>query len=148
MLYTQTVEAGTLDLIKKITLDEVLSKYNLVGSTALSLNPGHRKSINIDHFTDIGYDASYLVNSVAKTYNAAKDGAIAMGYMTSGTSFMLTLPSNSYLAGTGSTGSVSIPTAYSKLSLTEYDGTNHFFYLIHTNTRKDTLLFMIEKAVR
>ncbi|MCC6286365.1 MAG: nucleotidyl transferase AbiEii/AbiGii toxin family protein [Chitinophagaceae bacterium] len=50
--------------------DEVLFKFNLVGGTALSLNLGHRKSLDIDLFTDTDFDASYLANHLTKTYNA------------------------------------------------------------------------------
>lgn len=37
MLYTETVEAGTLDLIKRFMLDEAFKEFRLVGGTALSL---------------------------------------------------------------------------------------------------------------
>lgn len=79
MLYTQTVETGTLDLIKKLMIDEVLSKFNLVGGTALSLNMGHRKSIDIDLFTDADFDALYLADHLAKTYNATISGVLTNG---------------------------------------------------------------------
>ena len=48
MLRKETVEEGTLDLIKKLMADDVFSDFNLVGGTALSLMIGHRKSIDID----------------------------------------------------------------------------------------------------
>lgn len=79
MLYTQTVETETLDLIKKLMLDEVLSKFNLVGGTALSLKLGHRKSIDIDLFTDANFDAPFLANYLEKTYNAKVAGVIGNG---------------------------------------------------------------------
>ena len=79
MLYTKTVETGTLDLIKKLMLDEELFKFNLVGGTALSLKLGHRKSIDIDLFTDTNFDAHFLGNHLEKTYNAALSGILTNG---------------------------------------------------------------------
>ena len=46
---------------------------------------------------------------------------------TSGGTVTLTLPSNSFVAGTGSAASVTIPTGRSMLTLSDYDGTNFMF---------------------
>lgn len=48
---------------------------------------------------------------------------------TSGGIVTLTLPSNSFVAGTGSAASVDIPTGKSVLSLVDYNGTNYYFSL-------------------
>jgi hypothetical protein len=48
MLHVETVEAGTLDLIKRLLNDDQLRQFNLVGGTALSLQLGHRMSVDID----------------------------------------------------------------------------------------------------
>jgi len=69
MLYTQTVEAGTLDLIKELTKDKELDSFNLVGGTALSLKLGHRMSVDIDLFTDRDFDSLHLKRHLAQTYN-------------------------------------------------------------------------------
>ena len=79
MLYTQTVETGTLDLIKKLMLDVELFKFNLVGGTALSLKLGHRKSIDIDLFADTNFDAPVLANYLVNTYNATLSGVLKNG---------------------------------------------------------------------
>lgn len=70
MLQTQTVEAGTLDLIKTLMNDAELSAFNLVGGTALSLMIGYRKSIDIDLFTDNDFDAQNLADHISHTYHA------------------------------------------------------------------------------
>ena len=44
MLHKETVEAGTLGLIKRLMDDENLKEFTLVGGTALSLQVGHRIS--------------------------------------------------------------------------------------------------------
>lgn len=62
MLQTQTVEAGTLDLIKTLLNDTELSAFNLVGGTALTLQIGHHKSIDIDLFTTLDFEAQDLAS--------------------------------------------------------------------------------------
>lgn len=79
MLYTETVEAGTLDLIKQLMQDKELSAFNLVGGTALSLQLGHRKSIDIDLFTDKDFDAIRMSRHLSKTYNAEISGMLTNG---------------------------------------------------------------------
>jgi len=70
MLYTETVDAKTLDLIKKLMNDKELRDFNLVGGTALSLQIGHRKSIDVDLFSQKGFDALALKNHLEKEYGA------------------------------------------------------------------------------
>lgn len=79
MLYTETVEAGTLDLIKQLMRDKELSAFNLVGGTALSLQLGHRKSIDIDLFTDKDFDATSIARYLSETYNAEMTGTFKNG---------------------------------------------------------------------
>jgi len=60
MLHKETVEAGTLDLIKRLMADPELLDFFMVGGTALSLLIGHRISIDIDLFTEKDFDAGLL----------------------------------------------------------------------------------------
>lgn len=53
MLRTETLNAGTLDLLSMLMEDERLSNFILVGGTALALQIGHRKSIDLDFFLNI-----------------------------------------------------------------------------------------------
>jgi hypothetical protein len=50
--------------------DKELSAFNLVGGTALSLKLGHRKSIDIDLFTDKDFDAPHIASHLSLVYNA------------------------------------------------------------------------------
>jgi predicted nucleotidyltransferase component of viral defense system len=50
LLYTETVEPGTLRILNELMKLRELSAFNLVGGTALSLQLGHRKSDDIDMF--------------------------------------------------------------------------------------------------
>jgi len=52
MLREETVEPSTLELLKQIVSLPELKQFRLVGGTALSLLLGHRKSIDLDLFTD------------------------------------------------------------------------------------------------
>ncbi len=51
MLYKETIENGTLELLRKLQSEDLLSSFNLVGGTSLALRMGHRKSIDLDLFT-------------------------------------------------------------------------------------------------
>jgi hypothetical protein len=61
MLYTSTVEPLTLGLLKRLMADEALSQFNLVGGTALSLQIGHRKSIDLDMFSHSDFEAAKIL---------------------------------------------------------------------------------------
>lgn len=61
MLRKETIEPGTLELLKKLMLDEHLSDFFLVGGTALSLFIGHRTSIDIDLFSLTSFDEKKLL---------------------------------------------------------------------------------------
>ena len=65
MLYLETVESSTLELLKKLQRLPVLEQTRLVGGTALSLQLGHRKSIDLDFFGTIDCEAEYLRESIA-----------------------------------------------------------------------------------
>ena len=76
MLHTETVEAGTLALLKQILNDKEFQSFNLAGGTALSLQLGHRKSIDLDLFTDKDFDAKKLADHLTETYNAQTIGQL------------------------------------------------------------------------
>lgn len=48
MLHYQTVEPHTLELLKSLMQKPYLQQFVLVGGTALALQIGHRKSVDID----------------------------------------------------------------------------------------------------
>ena len=53
MLQTQSVVPDLLELLKKIMEEPLFKDFNLVGGTSLSLQIGHRNSIDIDMFGNI-----------------------------------------------------------------------------------------------
>lgn len=64
MLYTATVESATLELLKKLQSLPSLQNTRLVGGTALALQIGHRKSVDIDLFGKITEDIDILLEEL------------------------------------------------------------------------------------
>lgn len=60
MLYTKTVESGTLSLLNKLMEIPSLQKFSLVGGTALALRYGHRSSIDLDLFCHEKFDHTII----------------------------------------------------------------------------------------
>ena len=56
-LHYETVSDALLKYLQKMMKSEVFKDFRLVGGTALSLQRGHRRSIDIDLFTDVEYGA-------------------------------------------------------------------------------------------
>ena len=56
MLYLSTIDSKTLGLLKTLMLIEEFSKMRLVGGTALALQIGHRKSIDLDLFGEVDFE--------------------------------------------------------------------------------------------
>lgn len=50
MLYFETVDTPTLELLRKLTAAPLFGSLRLAGGTALALQTGHRKSIDLDFF--------------------------------------------------------------------------------------------------
>ena len=80
MLYKETVEAGTLDLIKRFMSDNYFEEFKLVGGTALALKIGHRISIDIDLFSSTPFNASELGRHLTTTYQAVEVRAITFPF--------------------------------------------------------------------
>ena len=54
-LYYETVSTPLLSILRKLMSSEVFKDFRLVGGTALALQRGHRRSVDIDLFTDLDY---------------------------------------------------------------------------------------------
>ena len=54
-LYYETVSDSLLSILRKLMSSDVFKDFRLVGGTALALQRGHRRSIDIDLFTDLDY---------------------------------------------------------------------------------------------
>ena len=69
MLYKETIEPKTLELLIDLQKEALLSSFNLVGGTALSLHLGHRKSIDLDFFTSETFDLEEVKTMLIKKYD-------------------------------------------------------------------------------
>lgn len=62
MLRKETVTPATLELLNELMHDNHLTNFFLVGGTALSLQIGHRISIDIDLFSQSPFDENAMLN--------------------------------------------------------------------------------------
>ncbi len=65
MLHYETISPDTLELLRKIQSLESFKEIRLVGGTALALQIGHRKSIDLDLFGDIYAPLDELTNELS-----------------------------------------------------------------------------------
>lgn len=68
MLHLETVEPGTLAVLRRLLGVPALSGFALVGGTALSLRYGHRRSIDLDLFYYGDFDRPHLVDALTKEF--------------------------------------------------------------------------------
>ena len=63
MLQLSTIDTSTLELLKKLMTFKEFSAMRLVGGTALALQIGHRKSIDLDFFGNIDFENAYTADT-------------------------------------------------------------------------------------
>lgn len=68
MLQTQTVEPGTLSLLKRLMQIPELAKFSLAGGTALSLRYGHRFSADLDLFSTVNFSPADIIPVLEKEF--------------------------------------------------------------------------------
>ena len=66
-LYYNTVSPTLLSVLRKLMQNDAFDQFRLVGGTALSLQLGHRISVDIDLFTDMNYGTMNL-SGIAKAF--------------------------------------------------------------------------------
>ena len=69
MLYKNTVTDETYSLLKRMMALPALKEFALVGGTNLSLQLGHRLSIDLDFFSDKVFLSSELIPKLAESFN-------------------------------------------------------------------------------
>lgn len=73
MLHTDTIKGETLELLKKLEGEPLLSGFALAGGTALTLYLGHRKSIDLDLFTTEPFDTMEVQNLLGSQFGFQTD---------------------------------------------------------------------------
>lgn len=69
MLHKETVENETFGILADLMQDDFLQDFFLVGGTNLSLRLGHRKSADIDLFTQKDFNPALLRDKLRQKYN-------------------------------------------------------------------------------
>ena len=69
MLYKETVESTTLELLNSLQSQPYLKGFYLVGGTALALRIGHRRSVDLDLFSNFSFDVVQLLENLTADYN-------------------------------------------------------------------------------
>ncbi len=73
MLHTETVSAATLELLTQLMQDNNLKDFILVGGTSLSLQLGHRISIDLDLFSVSAFNEVELSSYLTTQYGLELD---------------------------------------------------------------------------
>ncbi len=71
MLQYQTIESGTLQLLKTLQAIPLLQGLRLVGGTALALQLGHRKSVDLDLFGEISAEAIEIRDALEEHFSVS-----------------------------------------------------------------------------
>lgn len=69
MLHKETVDQSTLELLIQLLKKEYLKGFYLVGGTALALKMGHRKSVDLDLFSNFSFDAIQLLENLSTDFS-------------------------------------------------------------------------------
>jgi hypothetical protein len=88
MVHLNTIDPGLYKVLKDFCQLPQLSNFLLVGGTSLALQIGHRKSDDLDFFTDRSFDIPELKNAILQ-YNP---GVVFLNGTRQGVSFSLPLP--------------------------------------------------------
>ena len=73
MLHKETIDAATLELLKRLMGDERLQGFVLVGGTSLALQIGHRISVDLDLFIEKEFEADELSEYLERNYHLQTD---------------------------------------------------------------------------
>jgi hypothetical protein len=68
MLHEETIEPSTLELLIQLQRKDYLKGFYLVGGTALSLLIGHRKSVDLDLFSDFGFNTGDILEKLSSDF--------------------------------------------------------------------------------
>ena len=71
MFYKDTIEPSTLELLIKLQSENLIKDFQLAGGTALAMQIGHRKSIDLDLFTQHDFEVNTLLEFLEEKYQFA-----------------------------------------------------------------------------
>lgn len=68
MLHKSTVDESTLELLRQLQQKDYMKGFYLVGGTALALKMGHRKSVDLDLFSNFSFDTTQLLENLSADF--------------------------------------------------------------------------------
>ena len=68
MFHKETVDSSLLELLISLQEEPILQGFYLAGGTSLALQMGHRKSIDIDLFSQVSFDNQTLLEYLEEKY--------------------------------------------------------------------------------
>lgn len=71
MLQVETVEPRAFSILEELMKMPRLKQFSLVGGTALSLQYGHRKSVDLDLFSNKPFENEEIINALRKKFKAS-----------------------------------------------------------------------------
>jgi len=71
MFYKEAVDSSTLGLLRSLQSKHYLNGFYLAGGTALALYHGHRKSVDIDLFSDSSFDTAQMLENLSRDFDFA-----------------------------------------------------------------------------
>ena len=71
MLHIETVEPHAFSILKQLMEISELKNFSLVGGTALSLCYGHRKSVDLDLFSNNPFENKEVINVLEKKFKTS-----------------------------------------------------------------------------
>ena len=69
MLHKEIVDKSTFELLKSLQSKPYLKGFHLTGGTALALRLGHRKSVDLDLFSNFSFNEMYILENLTNDYN-------------------------------------------------------------------------------
>jgi hypothetical protein len=69
MLHKEAVDSSNLELLKIMQSQKYLLGFYLAGGTGLALYNGHRKSVDLDLFSDFSFDTSAMLENLVKDFS-------------------------------------------------------------------------------
>jgi len=79
MLQKEAVDGSTLGLLKSLQSKPCLKGFYLAGGTALALYNGHRRSVDIDLFSDFAFDTTQMMENLSAFEFQYKFGQFLLG---------------------------------------------------------------------
>jgi len=69
MLFKNTIQASTLELLRELQSSPALNSFHLAGGTSLALQIGHRRSIDLDLFSQYDLDTNTILEFLEQNFD-------------------------------------------------------------------------------